>query len=147
MKNIEVKNYRTLKGNTLNITGTDFIVKELIPQTEVSALHANVVEVQPGQTSYSYHWHEKNEEVFFILSGQAIVTTQDKEIHLSQADAITFPAGPKGAHCIRNASDSEPLVYLDFGADHSLEIAHFPRNKQMLILGPYTQTMVAQPNK
>lgn len=65
MKNIEVKNYRTLKGNTLNITGADFIVKELIPQAEVSALHANVVEVQPGQTSYSYHWHEKNEEVFF----------------------------------------------------------------------------------
>ncbi len=35
MKNIEVKNYRTLKGHTLNITGADFIVKELIPQAEV----------------------------------------------------------------------------------------------------------------
>ena len=55
MKNVEVKNYRTLKGTALNITGADFIVKELIPQAEVSALHANVVEVQPGQTSYSYH--------------------------------------------------------------------------------------------
>ena len=96
---------------------------------------------EPGHFAYSYHWHEANEEVFYIIKGTAAVRTKDGEITLHAGDAVTFPAGPEGAHVIRNASETEKLVYLDFGTESPVEIAHFPDIKKMLVLAPHSKGM------
>lgn len=139
MKNLTVKNYTKEEGQKLNLNGAEFTVKEIIPAAEVSKCHANFVEVEPGHFAYSYHWHEVNEEVFYIIKGTAAVRTKDGEITLNAGDAVTFPAGPEGAHVIRNASETEKLVYLDFGTENPVEIAHMPDIKKMLVLAPHAK--------
>ncbi|MBR2082669.1 MAG: cupin domain-containing protein [Elusimicrobiaceae bacterium] len=141
MKNLVVKNYQTEQGQALDTNGARFTVKEIIPTAEATQLHANFVEVEPGNFAYSYHWHEINEEVFYIISGTAAVRTKNGEKVLKAGDAITFPAGPEGAHVIRNASETEKLVYLDFGHESALEIAHFADIGKVLVLGPTTKGM------
>lgn len=147
MKKLEIKNYKTEKGQSVSSNGAEFTVKEIIPSADVSTLHANFVEVEPGHFAYGYHWHETNEEVFFVISGTAAVQTKDKEVTLHAGDAITFPAGPDGAHVIRNASDTEKLVYLDFGSEHNPEIVHLPKINKVMAIGPYSNGLFDEPAK
>lgn len=145
MKKLEIKNYQKEKGQFLAANGAEFTVKEIIPAADVTKLHANFVEVEPGHFAYGYHWHELNEEVFYIISGTAAVRTQKGEEILRAGDAIAFPAGPEGSHVIRNASDTEKLLYLDIGAESPLEVAHFPEINKMLVVGPRTKGMTDEP--
>lgn len=141
MKNLTVKNHEKEQGRKIALNGAEFTVKEIIPASDVTKCHANFVEVEPEHFAYGYHWHEVNEEVFYIIKGTAAVRTQDGEITLHTGDAVTFPAGPQGAHIIRNASATEKLVYLDFGTESTLELAHFPDIKKILVAGPSTKGM------
>lgn len=141
MKNLTVKNYEKEQGQKIAANGAEFILKEIIPASDVTKCHANFVEVEPGHFAYGYHWHEVNEEVFYIIKGTAAVRTKDGEITLHAGDAVTFPAGPEGSHVIRNASETEKLVYLDFGTESPVEIAHMPDIKKMLVLAPHAKGM------
>ena len=84
------------------------------------------MEVEPGRYAYGYHYHEVNEEVFYIIRGHAVVRTPEGEKNLKEGDAIVFPASPEGAHVIRNGSAMEKLVYLDVGTRLTPDVVHFP---------------------
>lgn len=56
-------------------------------------------------------------------------------------DAIRFPAGVEGVHSIRNPSNSEKLIYIDFGTNHKAEIVHFPDINKIMAIGPYSNGM------
>ena len=122
MKEIIVKNYKETEGIQQGEGKNNFTVKPVIPAEGVNKCSANFVEVAPGNTAYGYHWHEANEEVFYIISGEASVKTEDGEISLKQGDAIFFPADVKGSHVISNPSETEKLVYLDFGTANRPDI-------------------------
>lgn len=104
MKKLYVKNHADIQGKTFGSQGNEFMVKEIVPQEEASRCRANFVEVEPGNNAYGYHYHETEEEIFYIISGEAAVRTANGEIFLKTGDAVTFPCGPEGAHVIRNAS-------------------------------------------
>jgi uncharacterized cupin superfamily protein len=135
MKTLTVKNYKTIDGQQMGEGGNQFIVKPVIPREEVVKCSVNFVELQPGNYAYGYHYHEANEEVFYIISGTGIVRTPQGEITVGASDAITFPAGPEGAHVIRNGSETEKLVYIDFGAVSVPEIVHLPDFGKLMVIG------------
>lgn len=125
MKEIIVKNYKTEKGLEQGEGKNKFTVKPVLAPADINKCSANFVEVEPGNTAYGYHWHEANEEVFYIISGEASVKTENGEIRLKQGDAVFFPADIKGSHVISNPSATEKLVYLDFGTAERPDIVHF----------------------
>ena len=141
MEHLIVKNLTKEPGKKMEMPGGTFTIKEVIPAAETTKLHANFVEMAPGQAAYSYHWHETNEEVFYIIQGTASVRTQEGDKILHAGDIIAFPSGPEGAHHIRNASDTEKLIYLDCGAESPLEVTHMPDVNKVLVLGPFMQGM------
>ena len=53
-------------------------------------------------------------------------------------DVITFPTGKDGAHVIRNGSDTEKLIYIDFDTVHVPEIVHLPDANKVMVIGPYS---------
>ncbi len=136
MKDLIVKNVDTLEGEKINRDGNEFTVKTIIPEKETTKCRANFVELEPGNYAYGYHYHEANEEVFYIISGTGVVRTIDGNIEVKAGDVIGFPTGEKGAHVVMNESESEKLVYIDFGTASLPEIAHLPDfNKIMVISG------------
>jgi uncharacterized cupin superfamily protein len=135
MKTLTVKNYNSIEGQQMGEGGNQFTVKPVIPSEESSKCNVNFVELGPGNYAYGYHYHEANEEVFYIISGTGIVRTPQGEIIVHAGDAITFPAGPEGAHVIRNSSETEKLVYIDFGAVTVPEIVHLPDFGKIMVLG------------
>jgi uncharacterized cupin superfamily protein len=138
MKELAVKNYRTAEGQKISQDGNEFTVKPIVAQADVNQCRMNFVEVEPGSFAYGYHYHETDEEVFYIISGTGIVRTINGDVTVKAGDAITFPAGPEGAHVIRNGSDTEKLVYIDFDTNNLPEIVHFPDTNQVMAYGKFS---------
>lgn len=142
MKELVVKNLNSIEGEKLNRgVGNEFTIKQVIPKAEATKCRVNFVEVEPGNQAFSYHYHEMNEEVFYIISGTGIVRTSKGDITLNAGDVITFPTGIEGAHVIRNGSDTEKLVYLDFDAINIPEIVHMPDTNKVMVIGPYSNAI------
>jgi len=135
MKHLTVKNVNSLQGQKINRDGNEFTVKSIIPDEELSKCRANFVELDPGNYAYGYHYHEANEEVFYIISGRGVVRTIDGDIPVKAGDAIGFPTGEKGAHVIKNESVDEKLVYIDFGTSVLPEIVHLPDFNKIMVIG------------
>ncbi|SRR5664280_32706 len=142
MKELVVKNLNSIEGEKLNRgVGNEFTIKQVIPRAEATKCRVNFVEVEPGNQAFSYHFHEMNEEVFYIISGTGIVRTSKGDITVNTGDVITFPTGIEGAHVIRNDSATEKLVYLDFDAINIPEIVHLPDTKKVMVIGPYSNAI------
>lgn len=123
MKEIIVKNNQTADARIQGEGENQFVVRQIID--DVDKCSANFVEVDPGKYAYGYHYHEENEEVFYIISGEASVKTEKGAVHLKQGDVICFPADVNGSHVISNPSKTEKLVYLDVGTANKPDIVHF----------------------
>jgi uncharacterized cupin superfamily protein len=141
MKELMVKNYNSLKGQKISQNGNEFTVKTIIPDDEAKQCKVNFVEVEPGNFAYGYHYHEMNEEVFYIISGTGIIRTIKGDITVRAGDAITFPTGKEGSHVIRNDSDTDKLVYIDFDTNNLPEIVHLVDAKKIIVAGPYSNGM------
>lgn len=135
MKSLIVKNLNQITPQAINRNNNEFSVKTIIPDNEAGKCRVNFVEVEPGNYAYGYHYHEANEEVFYIISGTGIVRTLKGEITLTAGDVIYFPTGEEGAHVIRNGSETEKLVYIDFGTAITPEIVHLPDFNQLMVIG------------
>lgn len=133
MNKIIIANYGEVEAQVINRDGNSFAVKPVVSEADASRCAANFVEVEPGQFAYGYHYHEVNEEVFYIIRGHAIVRTPSGEKKLKEGDAIAFPANPDGAHVIRNGSATEKLVYLDVGTRSMPDVVHFPDTKTGMV--------------
>lgn len=125
MKEIIVKNYKEVEPIVQSNGGNSFSVKPIITPEMADKCSANFVEVEPGNFAYGYHYHEENEEIFYIISGEASVKTEKGEVLLKAGDAICFPANECGSHVISNPSKIEKLVYLDFGTANKPDVVHF----------------------
>ncbi len=65
-----------------------------------------VYEIEPKNDFWPYHFHLSDEEFLIVLSGEPTLRTPDGERVLRPGDVAWFPAGPAGAHTLRNQSDS-----------------------------------------
>jgi mannose-6-phosphate isomerase len=68
-----------------------------------SAVHKTKrIEVNPNQR-LSYQSHQKRDELWMIIEGEAVVTLNDKEIMLNYGQKVEIKAGEK--HRVENRSD------------------------------------------
>ncbi len=65
---------------------------------------AHVQTLQPGSRSSDRHWHEEEDELLFMLSGEATVIEEDGPHTLRPGDAACWPAGTANAHQVVNRS-------------------------------------------
>lgn len=136
MKKLTVVNYKNIEGTKMGDKGNAFTYKPLFPKDDIKQCAAGFVEVKPGNCAFSYHYHENNEEIFYIISGSGVIRTSKGEIKVKAGDAITFPSGKQGAHVIRNDSETETLIYIDFDTNNATEIVHFPDTNKVMVIGP-----------
>jgi uncharacterized cupin superfamily protein len=92
-------------------------------------LGASLYELERGNFMI-YHAHHGSEELLIVLRGEPTLRTPDGERRLAEGDVVHFPAGPDGAHGIRNDTD-EPVRYLVAGTRVSPEIVDYPDLKQV----------------
>jgi uncharacterized cupin superfamily protein len=65
-----------------------------------------VYELEPGQTSWPYHFEVAEEEWLIVIDGELTLRTPDGESVLRAGDVACFPAGAAGAHAVRNHTEA-----------------------------------------
>ena len=66
----------------------------------------SVYELEPGNTSWPYHFEVAEEEWLIVIEGELTLRTPDGESVLRTGDVVCFPAGATGAHAVRNHTDT-----------------------------------------
>src|SRR5690349_9352887 len=75
---------------------------------------AYVETLPPGSQSSERHWHEKEDEFLYVISGEVTVIENDGAHVLHAGDAACWPAGTANAHTVVNRG-AEPCTYLIMG--------------------------------
>jgi uncharacterized cupin superfamily protein len=115
--------------------GYEYFRRDLVPPGRAHQCAVSIYEIPPGKSAYPYHYHVKNEESFYILSGTGALRTHSGERTVSAGDFMFFPANEKGAHKLTNASDTEMLVYIDFDTRNDLDVCLYPDSGKVGIWG------------
>lgn len=74
----------------------------------------NLTVLQPGALSSLQHWHSRQDEFIYIISGHAVLHTNAGESAIGPGSCAGFKAGTGEAHHLENRSAS-PVVYLEIG--------------------------------
>lgn len=88
-------------------------------------LGASVYLIHAGQKSFPYHCHHANEEMLIVLEGSVTVRTPEGEQVAARGDAMSFAAGPGGAHQLVNHTDEDARVLM-LSTMVSPEIVQYP---------------------
>lgn len=94
----------------------------------------NVVTLAPGSQSALRHWHEKQDELVYVLSGELTLITDVGPQTLGPGMMVAFPAGEANGHHLVNRSDA-PAMYLEIGDRTPNDQAHYPDDDLVAIAG------------
>ncbi len=96
----------------------------------------NLTELAPGAATAIRHWHTREDEFVYVLSGEAVLVTDSGEQVLTAGQCAGFPAGVADGHCIVNRSDA-PVLLLEVGSRDDLDEVHYPDTDLHLTAGRY----------
>jgi len=84
----------------------------------------NLCTLKPGAASSQRHWHENEDELVYVLSGEVVLREDDGEIVLKAGEAGAWKAGVANGHCLINRSDRD-AVFIEVGTRAASERAHY----------------------
>jgi len=98
----------------------------------VCRLGVNVTRLRKGHTACPFHYHMREDEVFYVLSGRGVLRYGDTLREIEPGDCVFCPAGSKVAHQIANPYD-EDLVYLGIGNHDPHEVCVYPDSGKVMV--------------
>ena len=107
----------------LVVTGR--VKKRLGDRALLQNFGVNLVELAPGSVSALRHWHDKQDEFIYVVSGEITLLTDAGEEVLKVGDCAGFPAGVANGHCLINRS-GERASYLEIGDRTSSDRITYP---------------------
>jgi uncharacterized cupin superfamily protein len=69
----------------------------------------------PRAWSNQRHWHAKEDEFIYVLSGEVVLATDAGEEQLRAGDCARFKAGDPDGHCLQNRGTAAAMV-LEIGS-------------------------------
>ena len=85
----------------------------------------NLVTLGPDCESALRHWHTREDEFVYVLSGEVVLVTDEGEQLLTAGMCAGYPAGRRNAHHFLNRSD-RPAQYLEVGTRNADDQARYP---------------------
>ncbi len=113
----------------------EYVRRSFVPRGAGQQSLVCVYEVPPRKSPYPYHYHLKDEETFYIVSGEGLLKTPEGEKPVHAGEFLFFPANEGGAHKLTNTSETENLVYIDFDVIHDLDVCIYPDSGKIGVWG------------
>jgi uncharacterized cupin superfamily protein len=85
----------------------------------------NVTTIKPGARSALRHWHSREDEFIYVLSGELVLVTEDGEQVLTAGMCAGFPAGKADGHHLVNRTGRD-AVYLEVGDRDAQDAVTYP---------------------
>jgi len=92
----------------------------------------NLTTLKPGAASALRHWHQHEDELIYILEGEAVLVEDGGETVLTPGTAAGFKANSRNGHQLVNRS-SRDVVYLEIGTRSKVERVEYPGADLMVI--------------
>jgi uncharacterized cupin superfamily protein len=89
--------------------------RRLAPAGGLTHMGASHVVLKPGAWSSQRHWHEGEDELVIMLSGEAVLVEDSGETVLRAGDVVAWAAGVANGHNMINRSDQD-CVFIAIGA-------------------------------
>lgn len=94
----------------------------------------NLVTLAPGSCSALRHWHTKQDEFIYVISGEVTLITDAGEQILQPGMMAGFPAGEPDGHHLVNRSHAV-VVYLEIGDRSPDDEGNYPDDDLIAKLG------------
>jgi uncharacterized cupin superfamily protein len=98
--------------------------RRLAPAAGISDFGASHVVLKPGGISSQRHWHEGEDELVVMLSGEAVLIEDEGETVIRPGDVAAFPKGVPNGHHLVNRSDAD-CVFVAIGKPTATD-CHYP---------------------
>ncbi len=89
--------------------------RRLAPVGGLTHLGASHVVLKPGAWSSQRHWHEREDELVIMLSGEAVLIEDGGETVMRSGDVAAWPAGVANGHHLVNRTDRD-CVFIAIGS-------------------------------
>ncbi len=84
----------------------------------------NLTRLPPGEWSSQRHWHSRDDEFVYVISGEVVLITDNGEERLAAGDCAAFPMNtPNGHHLINKGM--ETAVYLEVGTRNPEDVCTY----------------------
>jgi len=90
----------------------------------LSQFGVNLVTLEPGAWSSQRHWHEKEDEFIYVISGEITLVDDAGEHVLTPGMCAGFKANTADGHCLKNFT-TKPVQYLEMGTRAEAETAWY----------------------
>ena len=74
-----------------------------------------LLRLPPGAWSSQRHWHAKEDEFVYVLSGEVVLVTDAGDETLHAGDCAGFKGGDTNGHCLQNRGTADATV-LEIGS-------------------------------
>jgi len=91
-----------------------------------------VARLPAGRSYCPMHWHNAEEEFFYVIAGTPTLRTPRGDQPLRPGDFIAFPARESGAHKLVNESDSDCEVLMVAAVDAG-DVCSYPDSAKLMI--------------
>jgi len=129
MKKIDIEAAESRTGSRypapFHETGMDKVRRRLGHAAGLTQFGVNLLTLRPGVWSSQRHWHTRDEEFVFVVSGEITLVTDVGEEVLKAGECAGFKAGDPDGHHLVNRSDRDAVV-LEVGTDHAEDICTYP---------------------
>jgi uncharacterized cupin superfamily protein len=98
--------------SSLDELGEGFGFRKIRAALGVTAFGCNAIVLPPGFASHK-HFHDEQEELYFVHSGTVVFSLDGEEVELGPGGLARV--APETVRGFRNPSDTEPAVYLCIG--------------------------------
>jgi uncharacterized cupin superfamily protein len=78
--------------------------RRLAPPSGLTQMGASHVVLKPGAWSSQRHWHNGEDELLVMLTGEAVLIEDDGESIVRPGDVLAWPAGVQNGHHLINRS-------------------------------------------
>lgn len=95
----------------------------------------NVTTIKPGARSALRHWHTREDEFIYVLSGELVLVTEAGEQSLSAGTCAGFPAGSADGHHLVNRTGRD-AVYLEVGDRDPGDEVTYPDDDLLAVATP-----------
>ncbi len=111
------------------------------PKLGASRLGMSIYDLPPGEAICPYHFEWTDEEWLVVVAGRPTLRTPEGERVLEPGDVVCFPAGPAGAHHVRNATDEAVRVAIA-STKNEFGIAEYPDSDKVGVWADGTHYML-----
>ena len=107
--------------------------RRLAPVAGFEDFGVSHVELKPGAWSSQRHWHEEEDELVVMLTGEAVLHDDSGATPMRPGDIAVFPKGDGNGHVLINESD-EPCTFVAVGRPSDTD-CHYPDIDMHLFAG------------